>query len=232
MQMMTELLLAAFTMGLVGSTHCIGMCGGIIGALSLGVSAKRRIYRFLIILSYNLGRLLGYVTIALVVTWALLPLKDWTGVWLPRVLAGVVTIMAGLYIGGWWMGLRKLEHLGQFVWRYLQSIAQRLMPVTSIAQALALGFLWGWLPCGLVYAALTMAVTAQDPLYSALVMLAFGLGTLPAVLLSGLMAQQLKKWLQKPWMRSIFAIIMICLGALTIVYALPEQGGHDHHHHH
>ncbi len=162
----TELTLgAAFLVGLLGSTHCIGMCGGIVGALTLGLDdpvrrSSRRLPAFL--LAYNSGRILSYSIAG--------GLSGLLGGQFARLdpgidfpvggfIAGLFMIALGFYLTGWWQVLLVLEKLGARLWRHIEPLGRRLLPVTSLPQAFALGMLWGWLPCGLVYAALAWSLT-------------------------------------------------------------------------
>jgi hypothetical protein len=149
-----------------------------------------------------------------------------------RVLAGALLIAMGLYLADWWRGLTKLEALGRYLWVYLQPVSKRLMPVNSLPKALMLGAVWGWLPCGLVYAALAMAMTQPAPLLAGSAMLAFGLGTLPAVLAAGIATQTLTSVLQRRGVRWGLAVIIILFGCWTIWGAIGHLGHHSAEHHH
>ncbi|RYZ97250.1 MAG: sulfite exporter TauE/SafE family protein, partial [Moraxellaceae bacterium] len=176
------ILLSLFTLGLVSSAHCIGMCGGIMGALSMAVPANARARRWMILVAYNLGRITSYALMGLLAGFFAEQFAALGGGSVLRVLAGVLLIVMGLYLADWWRGLTKLETLGRYLWVYIQPLGKRLMPVSTIPKALLLGALWGWLPCGLVYTALAMSMTQPAPTLAASSMLAFGVGTLPAVL--------------------------------------------------
>jgi sulfite exporter TauE/SafE len=134
----------------------------------------------------------------------------------------------GLYLADWWRGLTKIESLGRYVWVYIQPLGKCLMPVDNIPKALLLGALWGWLPCGLVYAALATAMTQPAPIMAASAMLAFGLGTLPAVLAAGFAAQQLTRFLQQRQVRMGLALIIIVFGVWTIWGGLDHSHEHEH----
>jgi sulfite exporter TauE/SafE len=140
----------------------------------------------------------------------------------------------GLYLARWWLGLSQLEKAGSKLWKHIQPIGQRLMPVTRPSQALLLGALWGWLPCGLVYSAATWAATAADWQHSALIMLSFGLGTLPLMLVTGQFAQYLKKFIQSENSKRLAAILIIVFGVWTIagalIYASPNADHSQHMH--
>lgn len=214
-------LASAFVLGLMGGAHCIAMCGGIIGALSLGVDARRTSYRLWLLVLYNMGRLAGYSLIGALLFITLVPAQYLVSLWVFRLIAGFIMIVSGLYLGGWWLGLQKLEALGQHAWQYIQPLTRRCLPVDKPYKAIMLGFLWGWLPCGLVYTALALSSTAASVQQAMLTMLVFGIGTLPAVLGSGIVANTLKLWLQKPWLRTLFAIVIIIMGVVTMAMAHP-----------
>ncbi len=220
-------LTAAFLLGLFSSAHCVGMCGGIMGALSMAVPAHAKARRWFILLSYNLGRIASYALMGAIVGLFAAQITEAGGaVWL-RWLAGVLLIAMGLYLANWWRGLTYLESGGRYLWAYLQPLGKALMPVDTVPKALALGGIWGWLPCGLVYSALAYAMAQGHAVGGGLVMLAFGLGTLPAVLATGFIAQQLGRLLQRPRIRWSFALAVMLFGLWTI-----WGGGHGSHQHH
>jgi sulfite exporter TauE/SafE len=210
-------LISAFVVGLLGGVHCVGMCGGIVGALSLGLPAERNLP---ILLAYNLGRI-GSYTVAGALMGALgfyfsglLPVQTAQRVLLS--FAGLFLILMGLYLAGWWNGLSRLERAGGVLWRRIEPLGRGLLPVRSVRQGLLLGLLWGWLPCGLVYSALVWTVSAGSALEGALLMLAFGLGTLPNLLLMGVAAAQLKRWVRHPAVRMAAGCLVMVFGALLL----------------
>jgi sulfite exporter TauE/SafE len=221
---------AAFLLGLFSSAHCVGMCGGIMGALSMAIPPEAKKRRWFILLSYNLGRIGSYALIGVLAgTLAAQLTQLGAATWL-RWLAGLLLILMGLYLADWWRGLTYLEKGGRYLWAYIQPIGKHLMPVNNNRKALALGFVWGWLPCGLVYSALIFAMSQGDALAAGLLMLAFGLGTLPSVLATGFIAQQMGRWLRKPHIRWPLAIVIILFGCWTIWGG--GHVGHEHHEHH
>ncbi len=225
---------AAFVLGLLGSVHCVGMCGGIMNALCFAMPKKRqsktRISLTLVL--YNLGRVFSYSLAGAIVGGIGMLLQGPGGILGSglRIFAGLMMIAMGLYLAGWWRGLVHLESLGNHViWRHIQPVTNRLMPVTKAWQALLLGMLWGWLPCGLVYSTLTLAGAAAQWQQSALIMAGFGLGTVPVMLLTGVFAVQFKAWIQKAAVRNIAALLIIAFGIWTISPPLLHvAGGHNH----
>jgi uncharacterized protein len=221
-----------FVMGLVSSTHCLGMCGGIMGALSLAIPAEAHSRRWLILLSYNLGRISSYALMGALAGFLSSGLQSVIGGSPLRIMAGVMMIAMGLYLADWWRGLTKLENLGRYLWVYIQPWGKKLMPVTTAPRALLLGALWGWLPCGLVYAALASALTQPEPVLAAGAMLAFGAGTLPAVIAAGVMAQPLARALQRRPLRLLLATVVMLLGLWIIWAAVSHDHGNHHDHEH
>jgi uncharacterized protein len=224
---------AAFFLGLFSSAHCVGMCGGIMGALSMAVPAEAKSKRWMILIAYNIARICSYGLIGLLLGRFAQELTVWGGQVILRWLAGLLLIAMGLYLANWWRGLTYLESAGRYLWAYLQPLSKKLMPVNSLSKAFSLGIIWGWLPCGLVYSALMFAMAQGEAINSAVVMLAFGLGTLPAVLLSGVFAQTLNSWLQVKQLRWLFATTIILFGLWTILgTGMHSHANHSEHHHH
>jgi len=221
-------LLTAFSLGLFSSAHCIGMCGGIMGALSMAIPREAQGRRWRLLLSYNLGRVASYTLMGLIAGALVGGIAPGSPVL--RLIAGLLLIAMGLYLADWWRGLTWLERGGQFIWRYIQPLGRRLMPVTRAPQALLLGALWGWLPCGLVYTALAYALAQGGAMPSGGVMLAFGLGTLPAVLAAGIAAQRLTTLLRKKALRRVMALLIMAFGVWTLLPALGLGHGHDQAH--
>ncbi|MBX3023917.1 sulfite exporter TauE/SafE family protein [bacterium] len=184
-------LLGGGALGLLGSAHCVAMCGGIAGALALAPGARRAAPAAARQVAYNLGRVVSYATAGALAGGfgvALARLFGDSGVIALRAAAALLLLALGLYLAGWSSGLARLERQGARVWRHIAPLAARLRPGRSLPGALALGMLWGWLPCGLVYSALALAATSGDWRQGALLMTGFGLGTLPAMVATGLLA--------------------------------------------
>lgn len=228
-------LAAALAIGFLGSSHCIGMCGGIAGALGMAVPGRRSAWGQLI--GYSAGRLGSYAAmgaLAGALGAAILPALGPL-----RLVAGLMLVAMALYIAGIWRGLVWLERGGAYLWRYLQPLSAKLLPVRNAGSAVALGSLWGWLPCGLVYSALTFALAQGGSLRAALAMLAFGLGTVPAMLVTGAAAAKVRGFVQRPAVRLLFAGLTLLFGLWTI-WGAVGHGAHGasaeadsvHHGHH
>jgi sulfite exporter TauE/SafE len=234
-------LVAMFVIGLLGSGHCVGMCGGIATGLGFAAQGKRSLP---LIAGYNLGRVASYAAAGLLVA----SLGYWGSAYLAlgpvlRILAGIILVFMGFYLAGWWSLLRYLEKAGSNLWRVIQPLGKKLMPVTSFGHALALGAVWGWLPCGLVYTALAYAATATNPVGGAAMMMAFGLGTAPAMVAGSAFSDSLRRFMQNARVRNLLAVMMIAFGVWTLVGSInhirPLWGdqpvdaqGSGHHHHH
>jgi uncharacterized protein len=218
--------LAAFGAGLLGGGHCAGMCGGIVGALTFGLPETVRNRLTLTLpyqLGYNLGRIFSYVVAGGimgglgVLLAGLLPVQATQQVLL--VFAGLFMILLGLYLGGWWLGLSQIEHLGSHLWKRIEPVARRLLPVKTPGQAFVLGIVWGWIPCGLVYTMLIMTVSSGGVLPGAGLMLAFGLGTLPNLFAMGVVAGSLARWLKDIRVRRVAGFTVILFGLVTLLRA-------------
>jgi hypothetical protein len=223
---------AALVMGLLGGPHCAAMCGGITATLAFGLDERVRasILRQLpYLLAYNLGRIASY-TVAGAAAGALgaaiaLGAPHGAGPALLRGLAGAIMIAIGLYIGGWWPSFSRVERIGMPLWRRLEPVGQRLLPVRSLPAALGLGAVWGWLPCGMVYMVLIQALTAGGALAGGTLLLAFGLGTLPNLLAMGVFAAALGRWLGNPWVRRAAGSLLVAMGLVALGLALGVTPG-------
>ena len=208
--------LALFLVGLLGGGHCIGMCGGIVGALSMGGGA-----RFSLHLAYNTGRIASYCAagaLAGLLGGGLEAAGQLLSGQLPlraglSLVANVMLILLGLYLLGATRTLLWVERAGQGAWRRIQPLTRRFLPVRNSAQAFPLGVLWGWLPCGLVYSALVTALTSASSWRGAGLMLAFGLGTLPTLLLAGFLATRLNEFLSRRVVRMVAGSLVLAMGA-------------------
>lgn len=203
--------LALFLVGLLGGTHCVGMCGGIVGALSMGAPGRWSMH-----LAYNVGRILSYGlagAIAGAVGAASLGLDSQVPMRLALYLvANLMLIALGLYLLGVTQALAFTERAGQLLWQRLQPLTRRFLPARTVAQAFPLGMLWGWLPCGLVYSALATALSSGSAVRGGLCMLAFGLGTLPNLLLAGIVLARLNEFVRRPAVRITSGLLVLGFG--------------------
>ena len=218
--------LAVFLIGLLGGTHCVGMCGGIVGALTANTAGGKR--QWPLHLAYNLGRISSYALAGAVlgaVGGASLLFNDILPVQLSLyVLANLMLVALGLYLLGVTQGLIFLERAGQKVWSRIQPLTRRFLPVTSIGRALPLGMLWGFLPCGMVYSVLTTAMLTGNSLRGAGLMLAFGLGTLPNLLLAGLLLKRFRDLAQARALRLASGLLVMGFGVWGLFNATTLGG--------
>lgn len=213
-------LLTAFLLGFFGSVHCMGMCGGIVGALSFSTDKSSSSFKKTAIqLSYHLGRISTYGLLGLIAglfgLW-LAGSHEWMGIIL-RSIAGILLMLMGMYILGVQQSLVWLEKLGKGLWQKVQPLSKSLLPVSRPSQAFPFGLIWGLLPCGLLYSTLSWALVAADPLQSALLMMAFGLGNLPALLSFAAFTSQLTRLKQNPWVTTTMGLLIIGFGVWTVV---------------
>ncbi|MCH1930986.1 sulfite exporter TauE/SafE family protein [Shewanella sp. A25] len=224
----------AFLVGLMGAAHCFGMCSGLVGAFSAqlpnpkhGLHHQNQLaHQLSFLLSYNLGRILSYTFAGALVGGSSAMLGHLfeldTYLLVLRILAGLMMIATGLYIAKIWAGITYIERLGQVLWRSLKPLAQKILPIKTPSQAIVAGMIWGWLPCGLVYSTLTWSVASGDAIQGGLIMLAFGIGTLPALLSAGVAAKQLTLWVQHKTFRLLSGLVLIGFGGQTLYIAVSQ----------
>ena len=214
----------ALAVGLLGGVHCLTMCGGLVATLTLGLSPEirrepRRMLPYQLV--YNLARISGYAVAgalfgglgSVLTEFESLPMMQR----LLQGLAGVTMILLGLHLAGRSAALAAVERLGAPLWRRLEPIARRFLPIQSLGQAAVIGFLWAWLPCGLVYSLLIMAMSSADPLAGALIMLTFGLGTLPNLLGLALLAGAVARLAERLWIKRLAGLLVIGFGLAMFV---------------
>jgi sulfite exporter TauE/SafE len=220
---------AAVLAGISGSMHCLAMCGGLSGALGMRArsAGKTASAAFAYASTYQIGRLLSYAlagALCGVAGGLLARLMSLTGltIWL-RVAAGVLMVLLGAQLWSGWRLLGPIEKAGAQLWRQLAPLSRKL-PESGWSQALLLGALWGWLPCGLVYSMLLLGVLGGSAPHGALLMLAFGAGTLPAMMSSTLLSAQLQRVLNLHGWRWMAGLLMTGFGIWTIMMALQHHG--------
>ncbi len=213
--------------GWLGGVHCAGMCGGIVSALASGRTAtgkSRPGKSWLIHLCYNLGRITSY-TLAGAIAGTVGGLGLLLDGLLPvqivlYAMANLLLIGLGLYLAGIRAPVARLERLGSGLWSLLKPFTRRFLPADSPAKALALGMLWGWLPCGLVYTVLFTALLSGNAVSGAAVMLAFGLGTLPNLILVGALLRGPRAWLSSRFARTLSGAVVLGFGVYGLAHAV------------
>lgn len=217
--------LSAFLIGLLGAGHCIGMCSGIASALSFSINPDQK-NGLLSLLLYNLGRITSYSVAGFIFAASSSMLIVWMGgkeslIYL-RIFAAIMMLLLAFYIARLWNGLIIVERAGQFLWQFIKPLAQYFLPLKHPALAFPLGFFWGWLPCGLVYSSLVWAISTANGLNGLVIMLGFGLGTLPAMMLVGSLSHKLKNILNKKWFRYGSGLILALFAFQTIYIAIEQ----------
>ena len=217
-------LLFALTVGFFSTLHCLGMCGGIIGALSFSLPQAVRQSRWKslpYLLAYNTGRIVSYAAGGALIGYlgmtVFTTISPRYGHLVLQWLAAVFMLAIGLYLAGWFPRFATVENLGKPLWQKLEPVGRRLLPVSSPAQALLFGLVWGWLPCGLVYAALVYAAASGGAVNGAAFMVFFGLGTLPAVLSAGILAHWVARLSRMPQVKRGAGIFIMILAVFTLL---------------
>jgi sulfite exporter TauE/SafE len=232
---MDPLATAALLVGLAGGVHCAAMCGGIVAALNFRVPAPQPV-RFSggaaavtagspagslgVQLAYSAGRISTYA-IAGAVAGGLGGLGALVSGVLPLqlmmlVAANALVILMGLHLAGLGSSILVLERAGGGLWRALQRAGARLRPAEGAGGAFATGLAWGCVPCGLVYSVLATALVSGSAARGALVMAAFGLGTLPNLLAAGLVAGRLREFVRRPRIRLAAGLIVVLVGVVGL----------------
>jgi sulfite exporter TauE/SafE len=217
--MSLTILSAVFLIGLLGGVHCAGMCGGIVTAFAGRAHAPG----WPLHLSYNLGRVGSYSIAGAIAGTAgslgllfdgVLPIQQ--GLY---ILANLMLVSMGLYLAGFTRVAAGLERMGLVLWRRIQPATRRLLPADTLPRAFGLGMLWGWLPCGMVYAVLTSALVSGDAASGAAVMAAFGLGTLPNLMIAGLAMRRLAALRQVRTVRLTAGALVLGFGVYGLAHA-------------
>jgi len=224
---------AAVGMGLLGGPHCVGRCGGLATALTPGAEAGDRRAGLVVPLLLGAGRVGTYAVLGALAGGlggaAASGLGAAAGPTL-RIGLGVVLVLVGLSLAGWWPGaLGWLERGAGRVWRRIVPLSGRVLPVRTPLRALGAGALWGLLPCGLVYGALAGAVVAGSAPAGAAWMASFGVGTLPAVLGAGWLAGALRTWASRRGVRRLAGALLVASGVWTVAAPVAMQRLHAMH---
>jgi sulfite exporter TauE/SafE len=221
------LLPVAFLAGLFGSGHCFGMCGPVVILLENPQSGADKFQGALRRVIYNVGRLLFYMLLGAVAGALGLVLTKIAGVSaglsLLRILAAILVIALGLNLLFDLRVLSYLEKGGAVVWSRMSPLARHVLPISTPGRALGAGFIWGALPCGLVYSSVAIAATSGGAASGMLVMLAFWLGTMPALLLAGASAKKLGEWTKRPLLRRFTGVMLVGIGVFAL--AMPYLHG-------
>jgi sulfite exporter TauE/SafE len=227
--------IAALIAGLSASVHCFAMCGGIASALGLharsaGATSSGALYAASL---YQGGRIAGYVIAGALCGFigshiaALLAFSKFTQVL--RIASGVLIGLLGVRLLSRWNALRFIEHLGARFWMKLRPLVQLAGSRTGSAKPLAMGLLWSLLPCGLIYSMLMLAALSADAKRGALIMLSFGLGTLPSMLSTSLLAGRLQSQMSRRSVRIASGTLMLIFGVWTVLATVNVGASHHAH---
>lgn len=222
------LFLAAFSMGLFGSPHCLGMCGGIVTAFGLSMQHVSDSKKNGLILTYHLGRLISYALLGLIASVVGVAIfQSIMSNSAPRIVLGAVLVLIGLAMLGLPL-FNELEKFGMRFWQSLAPLRKKVFPIDSFGKALFAGLLWGFLPCGLVYGALMMAIAGNNIATGAALMFVFGLGTMPMLIATQKTVGMLQSSIKNFRLRQINGVIMM-LSGLAVIF-IPMMMHHNHNH--
>ncbi len=198
------------------------MCGGIVSALTLGVAqpGDRPSKVPLYLLAYNSGRVLSYC-IAGAIAGALGEtvfsfIDETTAINFARIVSGIFLLALGIYLAGWTQSLAPIEKLGNSLWKRVKPLGKRFVPIRTLSQAWFSGMLWGWLPCGLVYSAMVWAMTSANALHGAIIMLVFGLATIPVMFLTGLTAVKFGHLVRNLWLKRTTGLFLVLMAIVHL----------------
>ena len=228
---------AALLLGAFGATHCVAMCGGIVVATGTGIDPRLRLKMaspLPILVAQNAGRIFSYVVAgalagglgSLAAAFSLGGARSWL-----QGFSGVMMVGVGLFLAGLLPRFATIERVGLPIWRRLEPIGRKFLPLRTSGHSFAFGMVWGWLPCGLVYSALSIAVGAGSAKGGTLTMLAFGLGTAPALLAMGAMATTIARAARRPFVRTGAGLVVAAFGVLHLhlasesLLAVPDEHG-------
>ena len=242
-------LFPVFLVGFLGSVHCVGMCGGVVGAFSLSTPAAKSFPVRVVqasdataigrpadwtttlgrVAAYNFGRIGSYAAAGAVaggLARSVLLFADMASVqWAAYAAANLMLILLGLYLMGAWSGLAQLELLGRGLWQRVMPLTKKLLPLDRPAKLVLAGAIWGWLPCGMVYSMLFTALLSGSAASGAAVMIAFGLGTLPTLFVMGMFGAALRNWTRRRSVRILCGAIVLAYGVLGLVHASHQSHG-------
>jgi len=229
----TATFLSALVVGLIGTGHCAGMCGGIAGFLSIGTESLPPGSRLMRVFAYNAGRIASYTAAGALAGAAGASVGGLLPPGIARQVAMGVSaafmIMLALYMVGRGGLLVQLEQLGGRLWRRLKPLGLRLLPTRNAGQAFTLGLVWGWLPCGLVYTALAWSLASGNAVRGAILMLGFGLGTLPGLMTMGMAGSWLLAWRERPLVRYAAGLVLVGFAVTTLWHGFGPASPHAGH---
>ena len=217
-----EILITALVMGLAGAGHCAAMCGSLSVAAGFSIPKTKSFALYAIYMS--LGRVVGYGLVGAVfffITQTLLSFSNGLLLTLP-VIAALLMFGVGLHILKINHSVLKTEKLGKLIDVLLIPLKKKLFPIDSIIKALSYGFLWGFLPCGLVYTALSLAITANNVANAFLIMILFGIGTLPTLVGLTAFSAKLNAIINNKRVNLFLGILVLLLATMQLVKSISK----------
>lgn len=217
--------LTAMLIGLLSSGHCLSMCGGIVAALSLKKNIKTNHFYHI---AYNVGRIISYSTIALFVNILGYFFFELGGYYtfLFKILSNLVLIIIGLHITNISNSIFLIDSLLLYVWKFILKIISKIKPSRNILYALILGFLWGYIPCGLIYSTIIWSVGFESIVKSSVLMIFFGIGTLPSMLLVGILSVKFNKIFCNALVKYVAGSFIILFGFKNIIMLFVSKSCH------
>ncbi len=212
-------ILTALAIGLIGNFHCIGMCSGIITVFSMSVSKDKKKYSSFYIIYYNLGRIIGYMfinTVAFSIGLILIKSLNIDNLNFLKLISGLTLLTIGCYLLNILNLIKHIEKLGFKIWNHIQKYIKFFFPVNNPLKAILLGFIWSHIPCGLVYSTVIWSTSSGSFLKSILLVLIFGIGTLPSMLGVGLFSFKLKEIVNYNIIKYIFSLLFLISGTYNI----------------
>ena len=226
---------ASFMLGLLGSMHCVGMCGSIVGLMTHAARQQNAStwLRYVKIPCYHIGRILSYSLAGFIAGSIGSTLIGRIGMdrahTIAQLLSGVFMLLLGLSLGGFFNGLAVLDPIGNKLWKLLAPLAKRSFTLKSPLSALFAGAVWGWLPCGLVYTALMLSLPSHCPTQGALAMASFGIGTLPLLWVVGHLSGRAFSIAQHTLLRRVIGLIIVGFAILTFTGLAIGTSHHSSH---
>ncbi len=228
---LTELLAIAFMIGLGSSGHCLMMCGGISSALSSRLTTETPLLKISKLILFHFGRISCYSLLGFVLGGVIHWLLSFSThlIVIARIISALLIIIMGLYVAGVSTIIKLLEKKLGFIWHRIQPITLRYIHMQKWHHAYFLGFLWGFLPCGMIYSTLLWASSNNQNLQTGLLMFSFGLGTLPALFFANLFSLKTLSILQKKHYKRTIGLLLIAFGLWSMVFMLMPHSNHQQH---
>lgn len=213
------LLTGAFFIGFAAQTHCVGMCGPVIGILGMNNSYKRIPAAIL----YNLGRISTYTLLGVIGGLIAASVSDISSIqYVIRYIAGGIMILIALQLFGMPQALGFIERPFQYIWKPIQKFSQRFFPIRTARGTYTVGMIWGLLPCGAVYGPLAIAMGAGSVAKSAGIMFAFGLGTLPLMLGLAIFGNFVGHFFAKKQVRMVAGLLVLIMAIYYLGWIAPQ----------